>query len=347
VVLLVSGVAYFTAYAVKGKDLKINKVDLVDFDLRTELDDQLHTRKALAMGNTWFTIMSPRMQSYSIGIEPAVPGWWSQDKQIASADVVSWLGRPEYDGPGAMARPRAQGWSSRSYSYDADGAGLIGVPIPVWTSKSFAASWEAPLTRLPVKADLQFHHNRDVKLTGTIQSFLPGDLEDVWLFYRNKCYPLEGGMKGSAREGGPVVQIKLGTPSQDIQNWAHRGGVDVVGRTNYFANDVVKEFLFHEQEDDGSKRRNHSLRRLDLSWRLQREPERRETNIREAIIYGRMAHADGGAEDLTRSPSMPTALWLGNSPENLPAQGRTRPALAGHMVQDTYVRIILPVRPAE
>src|SRR5205085_228522 len=38
VVLTVSIAAYFTAYALKGNDLKINKVDLVDFDMRTDLD---------------------------------------------------------------------------------------------------------------------------------------------------------------------------------------------------------------------------------------------------------------------------------------------------------------------
>ena len=41
VVLSVSVIAYFAAdYALKGRDLKINKVDIVDFDLRTELDGQ-------------------------------------------------------------------------------------------------------------------------------------------------------------------------------------------------------------------------------------------------------------------------------------------------------------------
>src|SRR5436309_6190598 len=36
VVLVVSAAAYFTAYALKGDDQKINKVDLIEFDLRTE-----------------------------------------------------------------------------------------------------------------------------------------------------------------------------------------------------------------------------------------------------------------------------------------------------------------------
>src|SRR4029077_18634492 len=42
-VLIVSAIAYFTAYAVKGNDLKINKIDLVDLDMRSDLDAQQHT----------------------------------------------------------------------------------------------------------------------------------------------------------------------------------------------------------------------------------------------------------------------------------------------------------------
>src|SRR5207245_4443414 len=38
VVLAVSVAAYFTAYAIKGNDLKINKVDIIDIDQRTNLD---------------------------------------------------------------------------------------------------------------------------------------------------------------------------------------------------------------------------------------------------------------------------------------------------------------------
>src|SRR4029079_15461982 len=46
VVLVISAVAYFAAYWLKGNDQKINKVDVVDIDLH---DGQLY-------GNTWFTV---------------------------------------------------------------------------------------------------------------------------------------------------------------------------------------------------------------------------------------------------------------------------------------------------
>jgi hypothetical protein len=359
-VLVVSVAAYFTAYAVKGRDLKINKIDLVDMDLRTDLDDKLRPRKAYAYGATWFTIMSPRIQSYTIGIEPALAGWWGATAPPASADVVSWLGRPEVDGPGAMGRPRAQTWSHRSYFYEPDAIGLSGVPIPVWTTKSFSASWEAPMPRLPIEADLvyYFNHKQDIKVTGTLKSFLPFDLEDVWLFYGDRAYALGTPLRGGAA-GGEAKKIALARQAQvgedkvptigekEIGSWHHvTDGFQNRPATQkglYNPTSLIKEIMFHVQVDSGGNRRNQALHRLDLSWRLRPEPKTRRSDVRDVILYGRLASAAGDAENITRDQHLPTRLWLGD----VPAAGKTRPTLVGNMIQDTYVRILLSAKPAQ
>src|SRR5204862_2295257 len=84
VVLIVSTVSYFTAYALKGNDLLINKADLVDIDLNSQT----------AYGHTWFTLFSPRIQHYTVGIEPAAPLWAAEvaDDKKAESVVVSWMG---------------------------------------------------------------------------------------------------------------------------------------------------------------------------------------------------------------------------------------------------------------
>ena len=69
IVLVISAAAYFTAYYVKGNDQRINKVDLVDIDLRGKQAD--------VYGHSWFTIFSPRIQHYTIGLEPAVESGWA------------------------------------------------------------------------------------------------------------------------------------------------------------------------------------------------------------------------------------------------------------------------------
>src|SRR5262249_20798521 len=74
VVLVVSALAYFSAYYLKGNDLRINKLDLVD--LVAEFDavgSRCHSSQAY--GTTWFTLFSPRIQNYTVGAEPAQDSW--------------------------------------------------------------------------------------------------------------------------------------------------------------------------------------------------------------------------------------------------------------------------------
>jgi len=306
--------------------------------MRTDLNAQLKTRGTYAYGNTWFTIMSPQIKSYTIGIEPVVANWWlGKAKDPHSAEVVSWLGRPEFDGPGAMARPRAQGWSRRSYDYAPDGTSLSGVSIPVWTTKSFSASWEMPVPRSPVQADLVFHTGKDEdkKVTGTIQSFLPADLLDVWLFYQDHCYPLDP-LPGK-KTGGQVREIKL-ERRRDIQSWHSEQSTIPRTQTNFHPQTVLKEIAFYTKTAVGQQR-NQALLRLDQSWRIQGK----QPGIRDVILFGRLAPLHGHPEDLAANNPLPTHIWL----DDVPGAGKTRPSLAGTMNQDTYIRIILPVKPAQ
>src|SRR5439155_5674973 len=78
VVLGVSVLAYFTAFALKGRDLKINKVDIVDFDLRTTSD----AKNVHAYGQSFFTILSPRIQNYTVGLEPNPPFWGGEIQKV-------------------------------------------------------------------------------------------------------------------------------------------------------------------------------------------------------------------------------------------------------------------------
>ena len=61
IVLIVSVAAYGTAYYLKGDDLRINKIDFVEYDLNAPQE---------AYGTSWFTLFSPRIQNYTVGLEP-------------------------------------------------------------------------------------------------------------------------------------------------------------------------------------------------------------------------------------------------------------------------------------
>src|SRR5208337_4236626 len=59
-VILISVLAYLIAYRAKGDGLRINKIDLVEYDLAN----------AQAYGRSWFSVFSPRIQKYTLGQEP-------------------------------------------------------------------------------------------------------------------------------------------------------------------------------------------------------------------------------------------------------------------------------------
>ena len=65
--------------------------------------------------------------------------------------------------------------------------------------------------------------------------------------------------------------------------------------------------------------------------------------VREAILCGRLPRLEGPAEEQVKGVPARAAsrVWLGA----LPGPGRERPALSGQLVQDTYIRVILPVPP--
>ena len=60
IVVTVSLVAYYAAYVLKGNDLLVNKVDVVDIDQAA----------GLARGNTWISLFSPQNRDYNIRTIP-------------------------------------------------------------------------------------------------------------------------------------------------------------------------------------------------------------------------------------------------------------------------------------
>lgn len=337
VVITISVAAYFTAYWLKGNDQKINKVDLVDIDLHTQ---QMY-------GNTWFTIFSPRIQHYTIGLEPTASEWVPAALSApADASVVlSWMARPEI-GYGGTGRAQSQGLFRRAYNYLPDANGLVGVPIQVWSTKSFAASWEAPLDRARplISADLQ-RSKEGSSLSGKIASRLPAVLEDVVLYAGTgqdaKWYSL-----GRLVPDVPVTVANIhaaGRESLPMDEWLKAAGPSVPHlspqRTHYASAPseptlrIIKRVLFHQFDRSGG--RNNALSYLDQSWRLRHKDE--------VILFGRIAREERPAQELASSGTAPTCLWLGS----LPAPGQPRPPLAGTLSQETFVRMIIPVRVGE
>jgi hypothetical protein len=324
VVIAISVVAYFTAYWLKGNDQKINKVDLLDIDLQTQ---QIY-------GRSWYTIFSPRIQNYTIGLEPTA-AWTPGVSAAAAADMnMSWMARPEM---AYMNRTGSQGLFRRAYDYAPLARALIDVPIQVWSTKSFQALWASGFAsgRAPVASTLH-HVSKASSLSGTVTSHLPTELVDVFLYYHpdRKWYPLDKLLPDLPRR---IDAVQAGGQGLSSETWF--GSIPQGAATMNAAYrppgqiySVIKRLLFAQLD---SSVKNVSLAQLDQSWRLAHSDV--------AFVVGRIPRQDGSAEQMSRGSASPTTLWLGS----LPGSGQPRPALSGTLRQDTYVRMILPVMPAE
>jgi hypothetical protein len=345
VVLVVSAVAYFAAYAIKGNDLRINKVDLLEVDLVNG------PGQARSYGQSWFTLFSPRIQLYTIGLEPVSPEWAmapAPGKPGASV-LVSWLGRPGH-GFGESDRVRSQSLFRRSYEYAPDATGLKGVPIQVWSSKSFTARWEAPLdpNRLPFLADLR--HAGDAEspkgnpkiITGTITNQLPFAVEDAWLIYGDgEAIPKAVSLGRLEPHERKAIDIQRGQVVKDLSQWVPASGppnyqwTRFGQRTQSSAGPVLgslqKALFFDVSQNEWL--RNNSVKHLDQRWRLTKHSD-------EAILFGRLQNGKDQAENMNQAPETPTRLWLGELPES----GKPRPSLWGTMQQESYIRVFLSVK---
>ena len=182
----------------QGQGPEDNKVDVVDIDLAGKRVD----------GNTWFTLFSPRIHNYTIGVEPAgpidgdtsVPRWTPAVPSDAAHDtVISWQCNVEKRVRQRQRRVLLQALqvSVRPDPHDPNrelyAAGLEDVPIQVWTTKAFHAQWSAPLdpAKPPIVADLHVSRSDENVLIGSITNNLPvGEFTDVALFWRRQGVPL-------------------------------------------------------------------------------------------------------------------------------------------------------------
>ncbi|MCS6865750.1 MAG: hypothetical protein RMJ56_14730 [Gemmataceae bacterium] len=336
IVLTVSVLAYLTADAIKGHELRINKVDVV------EIDPASHR----LYGTTWLTIFSPKIDTYTIALTPN-DGWGHPPLPTTIA---------------AIGAPRAgrSGIVRRKYTIHATQAtladSLIDVPIQVWSTKALAANWSSHCatdkSASLVSADLIHPPADRSKVVGTFRHDLPVPaLTDCVAFYGGMAYPLPGAV---IVRGQPVrLVLDQGTPAVQwlqthgqlenlltrVQSYAERPGQRLAQRQQLpsLAGPLpLWSVLFHEgtlKNEEGVYARNASLRRLDQSWRL--VPDNRD----EVIVVGRVPPRRGAAEDVLCGPDSPSQLWLNNGPRD---GGRT--ALPGIGRQETWVRLYLPVR---
>ncbi|MFI5458267.1 MAG: hypothetical protein ACHRXM_22785 [Isosphaerales bacterium] len=188
IVVTVSLVAYYAAYLLKGNDLLVNKVDVVDVDQQA----------GLARGHTWISLFSPQNRDYTVrtipmpldrDAPPAAPASAGEPARApAGTEVVTtWFSVPEEQFGGMSSSSRRFSFGGGGYSYQPTGGVelLKDVRIPIWSTKCITARWFGPAAPL-VDSDLQ-PVGTD-RLAGTVSNRQSVPLEDAILVYGKQVY---------------------------------------------------------------------------------------------------------------------------------------------------------------
>ena len=196
IVAVVSGLAYAAAYAVKGTDLRINRVDVVDVDQSFGDGERF-----LCRGSSFATLFSPRNRDYTIAALPlpldADPSATADSPDPSRVDetLMTWFGtaEPRF---GGMGRSGGMPLTASGYSYQSFGdersseppERMVGVRVPIWTTKALVGTWFDDAPRV-VEAEL-----RDLganRLSGTLTNRLNRPLNGVVIAFGGDVYLLD------------------------------------------------------------------------------------------------------------------------------------------------------------
>jgi hypothetical protein len=272
IVLTVSLVAYYAAYVLKGNDLLINKVDLVDID----------QEQGFARGNTWISLFSPQNRDYTIHAiptplhtddtaPPATSTGGETPRAPAGTEVVmSWFSAPEDQFAAMGNSSRRFSFSGSGYAYEPKGGVeyLENVRIPIWSTKCITAQWFSPAAPL-VEADLIQAGTDRVEGTVTNRQSIP--LEDAVLAYGKEVYVL-----GNLGPGTPV-RVELAAHrnlSGHLKAKAQKYTSEQPWNRDSFKIDrseLLQAIMFHDSEIAPANERvlgNGPLHRVDLSGQL-------------------------------------------------------------------------------
>jgi hypothetical protein len=315
IVLTVSLVAYYAAYVLKGNDLLVNKVDLVDID----------EQAGIMRGNTWMSLFSPQNRDYNIRAIPLpldrdVPAPAEtgpapeQTRPPAGTDVVmSWFSVPEEQFGGMGSSSRRFSFSGSGYTYQPVGGveSLEDVRIPIWSTKCITATWFGPAVPLVESSLATLGSDR---LSGTITNKQSIPLEDAFLAFGRDVYLL------GTLAPGASVNVALASNRNLAGHLSSKAPKYISeqpwNRESFHIDrsELLQAVMFHDSETKSDRSLgNGPLHNVDLSGQL---------GLQRPMLVARIARP--GAR-----------LVLENAPS------------AAKIDQLTLVRIILPLKKSE
>ena len=182
IVIGASAGAYWFANRMKGDQLHVNQVEVVDIDTRT----------GQVRGTVWTHFFTPRVHAYNLTFEPVILGSLAAPE---SKKILSWLGKPGYSLGGMQAGGEQTSVFSSGYSYGAELDSLHDLPVQVWSTKTITARWSATCD-INLESLLE---RDDEQLSGQFTNTSAVELADCQLLYGTEAYYL-----GRVPAGAPL-----------------------------------------------------------------------------------------------------------------------------------------------
>lgn len=209
VVLFAAG-AVALAYSLKGTELRVNQLDVIDFDAET----------GFVRGTNWSNLFSPRIDTYNLSLEPGKLSAAIDTPNVSGAPTAttaatdsppagllfSWFGLTGSGFGGLDARGTATGGLGTAsttlplftepYDFSARLDRIEHLPIAVWSSRALVGRWWTQ-GQGGIAANLA----DDGRLVGSITNRLAVPLTDAVLLYDKWAYVI--------REFAPGREIDL------------------------------------------------------------------------------------------------------------------------------------------
>jgi len=184
IVFAVSAAAYGIANRMKGDQLRVNQVEIIDVDLSGSETTGGDSSSNLARGTVWTHFFTPQVSEFNLHLQPSYLGQTQLDE---SEQLVSWLGLPGYALGGMQASGSQTSVFDTGYQFSDGLSSMQRLPVQVWSTKTLTARWSARVNA-PVQAALR--QDGEELLSGTISNDSGVELEDCLLLYGRWAYNL-------------------------------------------------------------------------------------------------------------------------------------------------------------
>ena len=239
IVVGVSAAAYGAAHWMKGDQLRVNQVEIVDVDLAT----------GEARGTMWTHFFSPRVERYNLAIAPSFgnkPAGEPGRPAPGQTQLVGWLGATGYGLDGMRGRSTQTSYFDRGYAYSPPLTAIMGLPVQEWSTRTLIGRWTTELVE-PIAAELRGLD--DDLLAGFLTNRTGLELQDCILMHGDLAYTLPNLADGAVATIDDTLQptkVRTALTASVQQAGQPRGGAPQLELHTTEVPELVTAMLFHE-----------------------------------------------------------------------------------------------------